>query len=33
MANAAHFMCELVSSEAAWDRWNGTLPVIVNARR
>jgi hypothetical protein len=31
MANVAHFMCELVTSPAAWDRWSGTFPVIVNA--
>jgi hypothetical protein len=33
MANVAHFMCELVRSEAAWERWSGMLPVLVNARR
>jgi len=31
MANVAHFMCEMVRSDAAWDRWSGRLPVIVNA--
>jgi nucleoside-diphosphate-sugar epimerase len=31
MANVAHFMCELVSSDVAWARWSGKLPVIVNA--
>jgi nucleoside-diphosphate-sugar epimerase len=31
MANVAHFMCELVRSDAAWDRWSRRLPVIVNA--
>ncbi len=31
MANVAHFMCELVRSDAAWDRWRGRFPVIVNA--
>jgi len=31
MANVAHFMCEMVRSDAAWDRWRGRLPVIVNA--
>ena len=30
MANVAHFMCELVSSDVAWARWRGKLPVIVN---
>jgi hypothetical protein len=31
MANVAHFMCEMVRSDVAWDRWSGRLPVIVNA--
>jgi hypothetical protein len=31
MANVAHFMCELVSSDVAWARWSGKLPIIVNA--
>ncbi len=31
MANVAHFMCELATDEAAWLRWKGGLPVIVNA--
>ena len=31
MANVAHFMCELVRSDAAWDRWSRGFPVIVNA--
>ena len=31
MANVAHFMCELVSSDVVWARWSGKLPVIVNA--
>jgi nucleoside-diphosphate-sugar epimerase len=31
MANVAHFMCELAENPAAWDRWAGKLPVIVNA--
>jgi hypothetical protein len=30
IANVAHFMCELVSSDVAWARWSGKLPVIVN---
>jgi hypothetical protein len=30
MANVAHFMCELVSSDLAWARWSAKLPVIVN---
>ncbi len=31
MANVAHFMCELATDEAAWQRWKGCMPVIVNA--
>jgi len=31
MANVAHFMCELATDEAAWRRWKGCMPVIVNA--
>jgi len=31
MANVAHFMCEVVTDEDAWNRWRGKLPVIVNA--
>ncbi len=31
MANVAHFMCELVRSDVAWERWSGGFPVIVNA--
>jgi len=31
MANVAHFMCELVTNQEAWDRWRGKLPVITNA--
>lgn len=31
MANVAHFMCELATDEAAWTRWRGQMPVIVNA--
>lgn len=30
MANVAHFMCELTCDAQAWERWKGTLPVIVN---
>jgi NAD(P)-dependent dehydrogenase (short-subunit alcohol dehydrogenase family) len=30
MSNVAHFMCELVADQAAWDRWRGGLPVVVN---
>jgi nucleoside-diphosphate-sugar epimerase len=31
MANVAHFICELVTDEHAWQRWKGGMPVIVNA--
>jgi hypothetical protein len=31
MANVAHFMCELVTDAAAWERWRGKAPVIVDA--
>jgi nucleoside-diphosphate-sugar epimerase len=31
MANVAHFMCELVTDPAAWQRWQGKWPVVVNA--
>jgi nucleoside-diphosphate-sugar epimerase len=31
MANVAHFMCELVTDRAAWEEWNGRMPVIVDA--
>ncbi len=30
MANVAHFMCELVTDDAVWERWRGKLPVIVD---
>lgn len=29
-ANVAHFMCELVTDPATWNRWQGRLPVIAN---
>jgi nucleoside-diphosphate-sugar epimerase len=32
MANVAHFMCEMVGSDVARDRWNGKFPVIVNVK-
>lgn len=32
MSNVAHFMCELVSSQAAWEEWSGGLPVVVNRK-
>jgi nucleoside-diphosphate-sugar epimerase len=31
MANVAHFMCELATDEATWQRWRGRMPVIVDA--
>jgi nucleoside-diphosphate-sugar epimerase len=31
MSNVAHFMCELATDDAAWQRWRGGMPVIVNA--
>ncbi len=30
MANVAHFMCELVTDDRAWEQWRGKLPVIVD---
>jgi nucleoside-diphosphate-sugar epimerase len=29
-ANVAHFMAELATGEAAWRRWRGRMPVIVD---
>lgn len=31
MSNVAHFICELVTAQKAWDAWRGRLPVIINA--
>lgn len=31
MAQVAHFMCELVTDDATWERWRGRMPVIVDA--
>ena len=31
MANVAHFMCDLVTVPRVWEKWEGRLPVIVNA--
>jgi nucleoside-diphosphate-sugar epimerase len=31
MANVAHFMAELVTDDAAWQRWRGRMPVVVDA--
>ncbi|MFO0756607.1 MAG: hypothetical protein U0359_08960 [Byssovorax sp.] len=31
MANAAHFMCELITNEETWETWRFKLPVIINA--
>jgi hypothetical protein len=30
MANVAHFMAELATDEAAWTRWRGQMPVVVD---
>ncbi len=30
-ANVAHFMAELVTDDAAWRRWRGKMPVVVDA--
>lgn len=30
MANVAHFMRELTTDEAVWQRWKAKMPVIVN---
>ena len=30
MANVAHFMAELATDEAAWQRWRGRMPVVVD---
>lgn len=30
-ANVAHFMAELITSDAAWQQWQGQMPVIYNA--
>lgn len=29
-ANVAHFMTELVTDDAAWRRWRGRMPVVVD---
>ena len=31
MAHVAHFMCELVTDDATWQRWRGRRPVVVDA--
>lgn len=30
MANVAHFMAELATDGAAWQRWRGRMPVIFD---
>lgn len=30
MANVAHFMCELATRPAVWERWRGAMPAIVD---
>jgi uncharacterized protein YbjT (DUF2867 family) len=31
MTEVAHFMCELSTDDATWQRWRGRMPVIVDA--
>ena len=31
MANVAHFMGELATSESTWVRWAGKFPVIIDS--
>ncbi len=31
MSEVAHFMCELATDDATWQRWKGQMPVIVDA--
>jgi nucleoside-diphosphate-sugar epimerase len=31
MAHVAHFMCELVTDDATWQRWRSRMPVVVDA--
>ena len=31
MAHVAHFMCELVTDDATWERWRSRMPVVVDA--
>jgi uncharacterized protein YbjT (DUF2867 family) len=31
MSQVAHFMCELATDDATWQRWAGRMPVIVDA--
>lgn len=28
--NVAHFMCELITNTATWNKWKGQMPVIYN---
>ena len=30
LANVAHFLAELVTDDAAWRRWRGRMPVVVD---
>ena len=32
MSQVAHFICELATDEAAWQRWRSRMPVIVDAQ-
>jgi nucleoside-diphosphate-sugar epimerase len=31
MANVAHFMAEMVTDDATWQRWRSRMPVVVDA--
>ena len=31
MSEVAHFMCELATDDATWQRWRGRMPVIIDA--
>lgn len=32
MSEVAHFMCELATDDATWQRWRSRMPVIVDAQ-
>jgi nucleoside-diphosphate-sugar epimerase len=32
MSQVAHFMCELATDDATWQRWRSRMPVVVGAR-
>ena len=31
MSSLAHFLCELATGSAAWERWRGRMPVVVDS--